>query len=74
MAGLALVVPLLAFMAAATLVAIVWMVSLLLPKSWPGAKRWLVASAIGPSVFGILVLIASGPGLLQAQLAKVLLP
>jgi hypothetical protein len=74
MAGIALAVRLFPFMAAFVLIAAVLVVYLFLPKSWPVVKRWAVAAAVGPFLIGVVVLVASGAGLLQLQLAKLLLP
>lgn len=62
------------FAAVATFFFVVWLLQLALPGSWPKAKRWIVALVVAPSTLGLLVLLVSGPGFLQQQLARVLLP
>ena len=74
MAGLAVVVPLLVAGAVVIFAALVWLLYNALPRSWPKAKRLIVALVVSPSAFGVLVLLLSGPGLLQQLLARVLLP
>lgn len=46
----------------------------LLPRACPKPKRWVVALAIAPAGFALLVLVLSGPGWLQQFIAHWLLP
>lgn len=46
----------------------------LLPRAWPKPKRSVVALAIAPAGFALLVLVLSGPGWLQQFIAHWLLP
>lgn len=50
------------------------LIVLVLPRRWARPKRWLVALAIAPLGFGVLVLMASGLGWLQPLVAQWLLP
>lgn len=68
------VVPLVILVAGATLFALAWLLQLALPRSWPKAQRWAVALVAAPSGLAVLVLLTSGPGFLQQQLARLLLP
>lgn len=68
------VVPLVIVVAGAVLFALAWLLHLALPRSWPKAQRWAVALVAAPSGLAVLVLLTSGPGFLQQQLARLLLP
>ena len=70
----AVVLSLVLLVGAAALAGLAWLVHFLLPKSWTDPQRWIVALVTAPSILGLLVLATSGPGLLQEQLAKILLP
>ena len=72
--GLAVVLPLVLVVGGVTLAALAWLVHFVLPKSWSDPQRWIVALVTAPSILGLLVLLASGPGLLQEQLSRFLLP
>ncbi|MEW6466531.1 MAG: hypothetical protein AB1434_11635 [Pseudomonadota bacterium] len=59
---------------AAVLAAFAGLAYALLPRAWPKPKRWVVALAIAPAGFAVLVLVLSGPGWLQQVIAHWLLP
>ena len=68
------VAPLLLLGAALVMFGLTWLCKLALPSAWPQSKRWFVASVIAPSMFFMLLLLLSGPGWLQEQLGRLLLP
>ncbi len=68
------ILPLLLLGAALVMFGLTWLCKLALPSAWPQSKRWIVASVIAPSMFFMLLLLLSGPGWLQEQLGRLLLP
>lgn len=68
------ILPLLLLGAGLVLFGLTWLCKSVLPSAWPQGKRWIVALVIAPSVFFVMLLLLSGPGLLQEQLGHLLLP
>jgi len=57
-----------------TMLALIWLLQRVLPRSWPPGKRWGVAVVTAPSMAFLVILLLSGSGFLQAQLSQWLLP
>jgi hypothetical protein len=70
MAGFVLVVPILIGTALFSFTLLAWLFYLSLPRSWSRQKRVIVALVVAPLALGLLVLLASVPGLLQLALAR----
>jgi hypothetical protein len=73
MAGFVLVVPILIGTALFSFTLLAWLFYLSLPRSWSRQKRVIVALVVAPLALGLLVLLASVPGLLQLALVRHLL-
>ena len=73
MSGLALVVPMLLILAAASLLLIMWLLQRALSGSWSSARRWLVAAVMAPLAMGFVLLILSGPSVFERILTRFLL-
>lgn len=74
MSNLIWILPLLLLGASLVFFGLAWLCQWALPSAWPKSKRWIVATVTAPSVFFILLLLLSGPGWLQEQLGRLLLP
>lgn len=71
-AGVAVAV--LVALSAAVLAAFAGLAYALLPRVWPKPKRWVLALAIAPAGFAVLVLVLSGLGWPQQVITHWLLP